>query len=301
VLTRLLNRLTKIRTAALIFLGGAALAVLLTTACQAIAEAHAASVEPGVPVIIATTAADSGWDIVVHQGPLLGGLLIAYALFRRFLSANDSQHWIAQGKTLSMLTGAAMVLGAVVDWKFAGAPAAGIVTSLFAAISLTTHSTVSVPPPTVTATASRGTPTAATLAVLLLAGGVAMQPACSSWRARTTAGVSAFIDCESPHIDAQLLADATALSKVAVMAAISGDGHADTAQLKADAAPLKSDLLRCGFAAAVAALATPVPKQPGAPAAAGVEVDGVQLRAAFAGARGELGWAPVKLAGGTVL
>jgi hypothetical protein len=125
--------------------------------------------------------------------------------------------------------------------------------------------------------------------------------ACASWKARTAAGVAAFIDCESPNLDAQLLADATSLGKAAVKAAISGDGHADTTQLKAAAAPLKSDLMRCGFAAAVAAWATPVPPQPGAPAAAGIEVDGPQLEAAFVSARTELGWAPAKLAGGKVL
>lgn len=295
--------LTRLRTAVLILLGGAAVALLLTTACQAIAEAHASSVVvPGDPAAMATAAAGSGWDVVAQQGPLLGGLLLAYALFRRFLKANESKHWIAQGKALSLMTGVAMVAGAVVEWRFTGAPAAGIITALFAAVSLMTHSTVSATPATANATSGPGTGTAATLALLLVVGGsLAPQPGCSSWRARGSAAVGAFIDCESPHLDKQLLADATALGKVAVMAAISGDGHADAAQLKADAAPLKSDLLRCGFAAAIAALATPVPAQPGAPAAAGVEVDGPQLRAAFRGARAELGWAPVRLPDGAVL
>lgn len=140
-------------------------------------------------------------------------------------------------------------------------------------------------------------------AILLIVGlclGVAT-PACASWRQRTAVGVGAFLDCESPHVDSQLLAEATALGKIAVMSAISGSGHADPDQLKAAAAPLKSDLMRCGFVAAIAAAATPAPAQPGAPAAAPLEVDGAQLRAAFASVRAELGWSPVKVAGGTVL
>jgi hypothetical protein len=126
--------------------------------------------------------------------------------------------------------------------------------------------------------------------------GAALAPGCTAARQRGTVAVGAFLDCEAPGI-ASVLPDLLPLAKDGVMLAISGDGHVDTARIKADAAPIKSDLGRCVFAAAVAALATPVPTTPGAPAAAELAIDGAALRGAFTIARGELGWAPVRVAG----
>ena len=138
------------------------------------------------------------------------------------------------------------------------------------------------------------------LVVIVLVLGSVVGYGCSSWRQRTSAGVSAFLDCEGEHIDAGLLSEAKAVSKSAISRWVSGDGHVDTAGLKAEAAPLKSDLMRCGFAAAIAALATPVAAQPGAPAAAGLEVDGAGLRSAFIAVRSDLGWAPLRVGNGVL-
>jgi hypothetical protein len=139
--------------------------------------------------------------------------------------------------------------------------------------------------------------------VLLVLAGIGPVPllhACSHAQ-RAANGLAAFLDCESGNIDAALLSEATKLSKSAITKWIAGDGTVDSAGLRSEAAPLKSDLMRCGFAGAIAALAAPQPRQPGAPQSAELEVDGPQLRTAFAGARAELGWAPVRLAGGRVL
>jgi hypothetical protein len=119
------------------------------------------------------------------------------------------------------------------------------------------------------------------------------QLACSSWRARTANGVGAFLDCEAPHVDPNLLAEAKTVAIAAVQKWISGDGHTDTAGLKSAAAPLKSDLMRCAFDGAIAALATPTPpaQKPGeAVRVAAFEVDGGELRAKAALVREELGW-----------
>lgn len=138
------------------------------------------------------------------------------------------------------------------------------------------------------------------LAALLL-GAMALQSACADLqpRERAAAGAGALLDCEAPTI-ADVLLELIPLAKQAVMAAISGDGHADTTALRAAAAPLKSDLGRCALATAIAILATPESAAPGAPAAAALVVDTVELRRQFTALRVNLGWAPVKTRAGVL-
>lgn len=125
-------------------------------------------------------------------------------------------------------------------------------------------------------------------ALVLVAGGM-LVTGCGA-RPRIAAGVGAFLDCESPHVDAQMLADAKVVATSAIGKWISGSGTIDTAGLKADAAPLKSDLMRCAMDAAIAVLTTPVPEQVGAPQSAAMAVDAAQVRAAWSSVRGGLGW-----------
>lgn len=136
------------------------------------------------------------------------------------------------------------------------------------------------------------------LAVLALgvAGIGAVQVSCS-WRQHAAAGAVAFLDCEAANLPPDTLADATALGIGAIGNAISGSGHVDASRIKADMSSLKTDLGRCAFAAAVAALVTPVPPQPGAPAAAELVVDVTALKGAFTRASAELGWPEVRVAG----
>jgi hypothetical protein len=136
-----------------------------------------------------------------------------------------------------------------------------------------------------------------TMIALFLLGMVATQPACSGTTGQRAAnGTGAFLDCQSPNIDLGLLTEAKGVTKSALMKWFSGAGHVDTAGLKSEAAPLKSDLMRCAFDAAVAAWMTPA--KPSAIMAAGLEVDADELRAAYAQTRVELGWPVMKAAGG---
>lgn len=131
---------------------------------------------------------------------------------------------------------------------------------------------------------------AALCVMSLLGNGAVMLTACGSAGQRTSAGVKAFLDCESPHVDAAMLADAKVLATSAASKWISGSGTIDAAGLKADAAPLKTDLLRCAFDAAMAALVTPVPATPGAPASSARTADSAQVTAAWGAVRARLGW-----------
>ncbi len=127
--------------------------------------------------------------------------------------------------------------------------------------------------------------------LVLLATLVAIQLSCASARQRGAAGVGAFLSCTAADFPPSTLADATGLATSALMRWISGSGKVDTAGVKADMAPLKSDLLRCAWAGAVAALTAPrQPAAPGAPANSPLEVDAATLRMTFEGVAARLGW-----------
>jgi hypothetical protein len=143
------------------------------------------------------------------------------------------------------------------------------------------------PPPGATAGGSIG------LIVLLLIGGIWLQPACGSARPRAASGAVAVLDCETPAITA-VLPDLVPIARAALKRLIGSDGRIDVTQLKLDASKIKTDMGRCVVDGAIAALTTPAPQPPGVAALATSDVDAVQVRAAWESVRGELGWVPAK-------
>jgi hypothetical protein len=133
----------------------------------------------------------------------------------------------------------------------------------------------------------------ASIAIVIL-----MMTGCESMRHRASAGVGAFLDCESEHLDAKLLADAKSLAITAVRHWIGGDGHIDTAGIKADAAPIKTDLGRCAFTAAIIAVATPAKSYPDAPAAAPMIANSGELMSTMAGIKANWGVAEIRTSAG---
>ena len=77
--------------------------------------AHAAEADPQAAVEAGGNAAIQVW---VKDGPLWGALLVGMFALRSFLS---SQHWLTQGRVLSLLTGGSMV-GAVAFVQVHGQP-----------------------------------------------------------------------------------------------------------------------------------------------------------------------------------
>lgn len=145
--------------------------------------------------------------------------------------------------------------------------------------------------------------TTALLAVLLL--GALAAPAltsCANTRAAVAAGAVAFLDCEDGHVDAAALADMKTLADADLRHVIGGAAAPDASALKAELAPVKSDLGKCGWAAAVAAMGAimPQPSDPSIAVSALVAAgpDPAQVRAAFAVAARQNGWPPVRVAGG---
>jgi len=229
-------------------------------------------------------------------------MAIVFGTASTVLKRNESEHWIAQGRTLAVITTAVGLGIACLQARFGGAPWSGVLMTLVLGLfKLINPTTIASSTPSKSPQAGfSGLPLLVGLAMVGLMGLAVVAASCTGARQRGAAAIGAFIDCEAPDV-AAALPDLVPIAKEALLGAISGDGHVDATKLKADMQGAKSDLGRCVLAAALAALATPAPKQPGAPAAAELEIDGPALRARFVQARSELGWAPVRLPGGAVL
>lgn len=149
------------------------------------------------------------------------------------------------------------------------------------------------------------------LAIALVAGtiGATVFISCTATQARqaTATGVVAAFDCEGAHFDGAVLDDLKAAARAKVDAWISGKAPADMGALidkvKADLGAFRSDAGRCALAAVLAAATTIVSPTPGEATSAltATGPDPVAVRAAFATAARELGWVPVKVAGGAIL
>lgn len=112
-------------------------------------------------------------------------------------------------------------------------------------------------------------------------------------QAARTAALGAFIDCGKSEIKAQ--ADELVPAFTANLKnAIDGAGKVDRPTLNSFAAPLKSAGMRCGFAAAVAALLNPPKGKDGAPMSSPFPVDNVDLADAYNGVRDGL-WGGVEI------
>lgn len=258
------------------------------------------------PTVAITSGVDTSLSVWTTDGPLWLAVAFAYVALRTFLSR---QHWLSQGRVLAVLTGLAGIGAAVIGWHFQGAPSTGILTALLAAVALVQHPTV--PPATARnpqAGVTRLLPMLTIAMVIAIGVGGGLVASCvagSTARQATAAGVVAALDCELLHIDGDVMADARLFADAKVQGWISGVKPGDTAALQdriaADLKPIKSDLGHCAIAGALAAATVVVVEHPGTVVSALSVGDPVQLRAAFAVAAREAGWAPVKIAGGVTL
>jgi len=237
----------------------------------------------------ASVTTDVTWDIALKDGVPWALLLVMKSLLSTFLTRNESKHWIAQGKTLSILTGLGFVVTSVASWHFLDAPVGGILTALIAAYTLVTHSTVQ--------TKSSGS--AAALLAVLCVGALAAgaTQGCAEVKPRLVAAGGAALNCETDSLK-PLTAELLPLATQFLLSTISADGRSvDTSKLRQAWNTVKSDQGRCALVAAMAALAASTAS--GGPAAAGLVVDAGALRSAFAAVRADHGWGPTTVSSGT--
>lgn len=264
---------------------GAAIGVLVTAGCIRLSEAHAAA------AVALAAAADPSPAPVSIDWAFWAGLLVAAGTFASLVLhavANKTHNAkvIKLADEIDVLRG--MVRGLI--------PVVGVPTSVTTTAAAPTSTT---PGPVLV----KGSGTA--LVVLLLLGALAA-PAltgCATGKAAAAAGTVAFLECEDGHLDATALADFKAAA-ANELRHIFGGAAPDTAALKLELSGVKSDLGKCAWAGAVAAVSALVPSSiPGTAVSALVAAgpDPVQVRTAFTVAVRPLGWAPMRMADGTVL
>jgi hypothetical protein len=94
------------------------------------------------PVLKGANTAQTGWDVIETYGPIWGAMLLLYGAGAIFLSKNQSEHWLAEGRTLAMLVAGVGVLGSVLEAQLGGASWAGVVVTLVGAVKMVVNPTV---------------------------------------------------------------------------------------------------------------------------------------------------------------
>jgi hypothetical protein len=214
-------------------LAGLFVGVVAITMFALLGVAHADPL-PVDPVIAAQAATDASWALIAQYGPLWGAFLLAFGLVGAWLKANESKHWLAQGRALAVITGGAMVLGAVADWHFHGAAFAGVIVTAVMAIKLVMSPTVAPAPSSSSGSASSEAKAVAgavsLLMIVLLVGSVGVTlTSCTA--AQRTSVEHALWDCTSPQ-RAEFVAAATPLADSAIAKATNPDGSLDDAAIK---------------------------------------------------------------------
>ena len=192
-------------------------------------------------------AVDSGWAIVEHNGLILGGGALLYCLLSAILRRNKSEHWIAQGRILALLTGVTMTLGALLDWKLNGGQLAGVIITVIAAIKLMLSPAVAVAqsgPVLDTKPSSSGPGSGVIAALMIVVIGIGGGATLTSCKGVAEAG-AATIDCTKLNVDK--IADVAAhLVKMATNYVLNGepiDWHA----LRLEAQAAGYDIGICAF------------------------------------------------------
>lgn len=201
------------------------------------------------PVATASTATDAAWQLVAQYGWLWGGMLLLLGLGQALLRANESKHWIAQGRTLALLSGGLAVLGSIAQWHFGNGPLEGVLVTLVTALTLVWHPTVpAVPAPAAKALRSG---TAAMLAVLLLGGLAVSQTGCAA-SARESTIKAALITVDASK-EAYVVYDGHAQTEIVAKATSLDDGKAKLEAYRASREKLVKALTVAYQAIAVAA------------------------------------------------
>jgi hypothetical protein len=139
--------MTRLRSPFTLLLG-AVVGALCLLALPHLGVAHAHAVPD--PVATSATSVDVLLSIALTYGPLWGGMAIGFGIVSTLLQRNESTHWIAQGRTLALITAAVGLGIAALQAHFGGAPWGGVLMTLVLGIFKLIDPTT-VPPAAVTA------------------------------------------------------------------------------------------------------------------------------------------------------
>lgn len=267
------QRLNPFKFAIAISVGAALIYAMFAVFAAAVAHAD--------PIVVAATTVDSGWQLLRDYGPIIGSGLLMSGLGATFLRYNESKHWIAQGRTLALISGTVAVIAAVLEWQVNGGSPAGVIFALVAAIGLVMHPVVIPAPPAAVKAPEAGFVAARMMYLLAIA---ALVVACATARPRLATGAGAFLDCEEPGLKASWT-ELYALAKPAAERLLGGSGQVDVTAFKAALSKIKTDAPRCAMDAAIAAVTS---------TSARSMVAGADVRALYSAAKVELGWPDIK-------
>lgn len=165
-------------------------AIVASVLCLYSCVAHAAGVAAD-PVAGAASAADTGWSLVTSYGPLWALALVVQGLGQTFLSR---QHWLAQGRTLSLISGGVSTLGAVLAWHFSGAPIEGVVVTAIMALKLAWS------PGVAGAVKPSGAGALSVVAILMLALAAPALTGCATVKSDAVAAEHAIVNCTAQQL-----------------------------------------------------------------------------------------------------
>lgn len=185
--------------------------------------AHAQAVAD--PVATAATATDALWSVLATFGPLWGGMYVGFGAVSTALERNKSTHWIAQGRTLAVITAAVGLGIAALQAHFGGAPWSGVVMTLvlgaFKLIDPTTVTAVTPAAAPASSPAPAKSPQAGFVAprllllIALIPASVSVVYALSGCGPKSTAILDAAIDCTTKaRADLVVALEPTALAAI---------------------------------------------------------------------------------------
>jgi hypothetical protein len=277
----------------LLFLGLVAALTLVLSLAYFGGVAHAQGADP---ITIAQAGTDAAWTSIETYGPLWGGALLLFGVVGSFLRRNESTHWVAQGKTLAIITTGSMLLAAVLTWKFRGGDTAGLLMSGFLAIKMLVSPTVQPATGRVPQTGMARLGVLLALAASLLFWAPLLVSGCAATQAKLDAIEAGVVKCAKADLPAvksvglQLATEA--------LASVFGGGAVPWASLEAEAeaaAKIQGVAVgSCAFGDLIADLARLLPA-PSARVAAGVAAAPVLLdplaggRSALAALKSKLG------------
>lgn len=234
------------------------------------------------PISQATDAAAAGGDLLVQFGPIWGGMLLLYGAAAKFLSENDSKHWIAKGRWLAAIVAAVGVFAAVLDAHFGSGNWSGVLYTAILSVFKLIKPTVSAP---ALSSSKQGGFVSSSLVVTLAAiaigcAAIAGIASCARLKSEGATVKTAAVDCTKGELPKAVAMFTPTVEKLLELAT-GGDGRVDWSQVEDGTKALAGDVGGCVLSTAVAKALQPAPAKEGAPQSSPLVIDPGDLRAHF--------------------
>lgn len=212
----------------LAIVAGLILLYLVFSAVHWLGVAHAAGIGQAAAPAVSVATLDDSWTLIHTYGWTWGGMYLVLTVAQFLLKKNDSQHWIAQGKTLAYIVGGVGIAASALQAYFGGTPWSGVAMTVVVALFKLVNPVG--PAPATAVAKPPATGAVSMLAVLLLSSLVVSQSACGASARETTlktatatldAARDTFLAYDGPHeLELARSGPATPEGKAAAAAAL---------------------------------------------------------------------------------